>query len=220
MNRHGPPQDRQNRGKTLKNSDLYSGGPRPRKLRPPCSEKPDLHQASQTASRHRIGLVRHLSSILAALSPESNAGNPHETWLESLLDESQKALLPDIISLSNGLAMLYQTHRVVLADGRIEASREDVMAALRLLQSELSPSLAGSPSALACHALLIGKKQGFTRRQAMEWCGHGKTQMQRILNELTALCLAERRGYRNRGWRYRMLSQEEARELLFSSEKV
>jgi hypothetical protein len=153
---------------------------------------------------HQHTQISLLDKLFTDLLPDYEIKNPYKEYLENHLTSDQKTYLPLVQRLIKHLTLLYRSHRLEPRKNYYEATKEDVLAALKLLQGHLSPLSVLRPGTLYSYQELQKLKHPINRREATAQTGYKKTHMQRILNELYRRDLVRRTGNKNRGWYYQV----------------
>lgn len=159
-------------------------------------------KSSLVSPSEKIHQLYILSELLQGLYTDYQSINPHKDWLRSNLSSSQQAYLPLLLELSSGFTLLFHRHRVELKIHIYETSIEDVLTAMGLLQSSLSPLSVVSEGARYVYGKLSNQSSSLTRKEVMAITGYQKSHCQRLLNELYVMGLVERSGHWNKGYQY------------------
>ena len=143
----------------------------------------------------KIEQIHLLNQLLKNIFPDYSTENPHEEWLVRSLSTDQLPYLPLVLELSSGLTCLYHRHRVKSSLNVYECCMEDILAALGMLQAQLSPlSLVGESAQYVYGRLSSEGAELMSRRAIMKLTGYSKTHIQRILHELYEMGLLKRTG--------------------------
>lgn len=183
-----------------KKAKNQAGVPRSEKVLREKNEKQGIFLERQRTKLMELVLLVH------EFYPTQASRNPYQRLINRygyLIPPDTRLLLGKLV---HSLTLLHQLHRVQDKTGTYQSSREDVEAALQLMQHQLNPHIRLSTAEKQFYRLLTDhfKQELFTRYQVQQELGQSKTRAQHKLNKLHQSGLILRTGHKNKGYHYRL----------------